>query len=229
MRSTPSQSNAAGFTIVELLIATVVFTGILMLVTAGVTHFSNEYYRASYANTVQSQVRSISDDITQSLQFGAAGLTYTPDGPVPDITASCVGSKMYIFRRGVAFDGSTRYEAPGLYRQSWDGKPESCTAPSNASWVPTAGTQLLQKNMRLTQFSISGSDGTGYDVKIRIAYGDIDLLCAAGQPGCATDEPAPFTTDAAVAAAGNAVQCRSGTGSQFCAVSNIDATVTGRN
>lgn len=220
---TNHERREGGFTVIELLIATVVFTTVLMLITTGVIHFSNQYYKAVHANATQNLVRTISEDITQSLQFsgGEVNLPNPPPGAT-DLTTLCVGTKKYWYKLGVQHTGAAATRGiPGLYVTPWSARDSTCQNTDNP--LPAGGKQLLQKGMRITQFSVTEMDNH-YDVILRIAYGDSDLLCSPTADNCDTG----FIADGPIAANGSDIRCRSTTGSQFCAVSNINATVVSR-
>lgn len=223
------QADQRGFTVIEMLIATVAFTSVLMLITTGVIHFSNQYYKAVNANATQNLVRTISEEITQSLQFsGGKVANQLPAPNATNLATQCVGTKKYIFRPAVAYDGeATERTNPGLYVVPWDSDVDgACDKPAGA--LPGGGKQLLQGNMRLTQFTIIEDVAAGpemYTVALRIAYGDNDLLCSPTVGNCDTGFNG---NNVPIANNGSDINCRTTTGSQFCAVSNINATVVSR-
>lgn len=209
-----------GFTVIELLIATIVFTVVLMLVTTGVIHFSNEYYKATNASATQNTVRTVSEDITQSLQFGNTFASSQNTGV--GMSALCIGTKKYWYRAGVPYEGELTSGAPGLYVTNWQSPTDPTCDNSAASFPTSGGVQMLQENMRITSFSITPPSPT-YTVSLRVAYGDNDLLCSPnGAKNCASGF-GPYNTP--IAKYGNDISCRSTKGSQFCAVSNITAAV----
>ncbi len=81
-----------GFTIVELMIATLVFSVILTVVTMGVISFSNRYYKGVHASTTQNTTRNIMDTITQAIQFGEARVD--PSGAN---NFFCAGGSVFMF------------------------------------------------------------------------------------------------------------------------------------
>lgn len=229
-RHASAYRSEQGFTVIELLIATVIFTLVLALVTTGVIFFSNQYYRTANANTAQNLVRTISDDITQSIQFGT-------EEPISNIVQGigfstvCAGGKKYVFKRGVKYNGTTTAAAPGIVLADWNAADDGgCEAPTTAAqFAPYASNkQLLQKNMRVTQFSVTPG-GSTYGLSLRIAYAaEADLLCSPADSNCGPNQGYPPGSEVAIANQGATIQCRPGAGSQFCAVANVDAEVVRR-
>lgn len=67
-----------GFTVVELMIATLVFSVILTVITMGVLSFRNRYYKAVNASTTQNTTRTVIDtDKVRLIQFGSAQVVPT--------------------------------------------------------------------------------------------------------------------------------------------------------
>jgi prepilin-type N-terminal cleavage/methylation domain-containing protein len=201
-------SRERGFTIIELMIATLVFSVILTVITVGVVSFTNSYYRGVNNSTTQNTARTILDTISQAIQFGSA--------PVTPTTAAgdyfCAGGYHFKYDNSGALYTGTQ---TGLYMAPMSGV---CTVAS-----PPGGTQLLGKNLRLTNLEVKQliAGGNLYSVTISIAMGADDLLCSLSQPGSCGGGAMTFwpVTD---------VQCRSTVGSQFCATSTLTTVVEQR-
>lgn len=198
-----------GFTILELMIATTVFSVIMLLCTYGMIQIGRTYYKGATLARTQNTARAVMDNITQAIQYGSAvpvndiGAPTTPNGAVVSSTASsgvfCVGSNQYTFthdqvsgsNHGLVVDTSSLL---------------NCTAQPLPS--PTiSGKELLGENMRLTKFQILNTTGSDYHILLKITYGndaDIEL------------DPTKPTVY------GN---CKGGLGSQFCASSQLATTV----
>jgi type II secretory pathway pseudopilin PulG len=211
--------DTKAFTIIELMIATLVFSIILIVVTAGVIQFTNEYYKGITASNTQSTARAISDAITQDIQFSAGdvgSVTETDTSRNPD--AFCAGGHLYSLLLGKQV--SNPPSSVTTLDQSYHGLLEdtnpisgACGSPMpetmNVQALPTASTrELLGDHMRIANLVIARVGGTQlYNVKVRVVYGDNDLL----------NNPASTTPT-----------CKTTTGSQFCAVSELDTTVEKR-
>lgn len=199
--------SAGGFTIVELMIASLVFSLILIIVTTGVVYFSKSYYRGVHSSTVQTTTRTIADTVTGAIQFGSAGVVL-PDnaaGSVGSIKQFCAGGYVFAFQEGAPFHSSQSLAThPGLYMRPMS--DEGICAPlSNSDY--TGGQQLLGENMRLTRLTLTRQDDNLYVFSFRVAYGDDDLLTA--------------TT-------GTDVGCKPDRGSEYCAVSGLTVSVQKR-
>jgi prepilin-type N-terminal cleavage/methylation domain-containing protein len=201
-----------GFTIIELMIATVVFSLILLIVTACILQFSKQYYKGIIASSTQNTARSLMDDVVRSIQFDT--------GAVYPLTGG--GNSGYCI-------GETKRYSYKLFQQVTDNKPfaphqgfhglvsdTTSTDCKGSAALPVAGLpaaltttnarELLGQHMRLSRFDIAGSNNL-YTVTIRVVYGDDDLLTNPTNP---------------------ATNCKSTVGSQFCAVSQLTTTVKKR-
>src|SRR4051812_8577751 len=91
--------NQSGFTIIELLIATVIFALVLLVITTGVLQFTRQYYKGVISSHTQSAARAIADDVTRALQFGVGSvqpLTTNGTSPAGQTYGYCIGqSKRY--------------------------------------------------------------------------------------------------------------------------------------
>lgn len=193
----------AGFTIVELMIATVVFSSILIVVAAGIVQFTNSYYRGVHASSTQNAARSLTDAVSQAVQFGSADVS---DG----LNVFCAGGQNFTISAGALYDGASN---SGGARMS----PQTVGCAATAS----NGKQFLSRNMRITTARLTGSLGGVYSFTVTVAYGENDLLCA----GSCTSTP---PTNAELVAAGDNISCKPGKGSQYCAVSTIRTSIKKR-
>jgi prepilin-type N-terminal cleavage/methylation domain-containing protein len=203
-----------GFTIVELMIATLVFSVILTVVTMGVISFSNRYYKGVHASTTQNTTRNIMDTITQAIQFGEARVD--PSGAN---NFFCAGGSVFMFdASGAMYDGLAGQR--GMYVAPKVG--DACV-----DQALTGGRQMLGKRMRIAAMSVTQVAGvsTMYRAQVVIAYGEDNALCAPSLPmGCS-----PSASYSAVNFINRPdVTCKPGNGNQYCAVSRLTANVQKR-
>ena len=202
-----TSTKESGFTIVELMIATLVFSVILTVITVGVMSFTNRYYKGANVSTTQNATQSMLDTITQAIQFGSAIVQPTS----ATTNYFCAGGYAFTYDKGVLYTGSQT----GFYM-----------APMGSTCAPTTtgGKQLLGTNMRITNLSVVNIDASEhlYSVSMTVAFGANDLLCSPAQGNCYGS--AGMTTFWPVAD----VRCKTTTGSQFCAVSTLTTTVEQR-
>lgn len=199
--STTHHRHSSGFTIVELMIATAVFSTILVAITVGVMYFTRQYYKSVYTSETQNVARDIADEVANAVKFGSSAVTTisstTPGQPV----LFCAGG--YVFYTPSLYSGNGRYNgtpSTGFYRQPMPNG--TCTAPTNT----TNRKQLLAKNMRVAKINFVASASGLYTFSITVAYGDDDLLSDNGETA----------------------QCKTGAGSEYCAVSSLVTTIQKR-
>ncbi len=223
--------HSEGFTIIELLIATAVFSTLLLLLTTAMIQIGRIYYKGLTTARTQEVARLVMEDITNSIQFGG-GLLEPTHNTTP-LDYSCVGDKVYSFLRNKQLTASNSPAADQsknvLVVDSGSGK---CgLGPQDlVSGTPTASSrELLAPNMRLAKLEIKCATGPAlcppdsiYKVSIRVVYGDSDMLCS------------PFAGDCAdVSTSSNLgnddISCKSfRVGTQFCAVSELQTVIQKR-
>ena len=177
--------NNKGFTILELLISTTVFSVILLLCTFGLVQVGRNYYRGATITRTQNVARSVMSTLTQSIQFSGSDATGTLPAvgtlaaPPPVSGAFCIGSLGYTYKLNTQVDNNGGYAL----------KTSKCI---NGTPDPTKQTELLGKGMSLRTFTIVKS-GDYYTITLLIANADPDLLNAdglckggAGSQFCAT-------------------------------------------
>ncbi len=155
--------NSKGFTILELMIATTIFSTILLLCTYGLIQVGNTYYKGATTARTQAVARSIIDDISYEIQYGTVK---------PQIITSpllvCIGSTRFSAKLDTKVTG-------GVHGLLFDKNATSgCRAPALGS-----GKELLGENMRLTKFEVKGNtpiNPSFYTIKINVVYGDDDLI-----------------------------------------------------
>lgn len=203
-------SRERGFTIIELMIATLIFSVILTVITMGVMSFTNNYYRGVNNSTTQNTTRTILDTISQAIQFGSAPVYL----PIPVNNYFCAGGYSFTYDKGVLY---TETSQMGLYMAPMGALCSATTIP------PTGGTQLLGKNLRLTNLEVKSVGVNLYSVTVSIAMGPYDLLCSPSlYPAGCNGSPTVFWSTA------NDVTCRSTVGSQLCATSTLTTVVEKR-
>lgn len=197
--------NQKAFTIIELMIATVVLSTILVMVTTMMIGIGNLFYKGVNQARVQDDVRSITDDVSQHLQLSDnAPLSATSLDSLTHVY--CIGTIRYTYILGTQI-GTGPGQSPHVLWRDDNPIAGSCSATSGFLNSPPSGlngTELIAPNSRLTDFTISAS--SPYTVSVGVAYGDDDLLNLAGLN----------TT------------CKGNIGDQFCSTSSLTTTVVQR-
>lgn len=213
-----------GFTIIELMIATVIFSLILLLCLNALVQVSRAYYKGISSSKAQEAARALVDEITQGIQLTAdtimASSAVTP--PLgPEIAVGndavglfCVGLRRYTFAIDRQVSGTPSAPLKQLRNAVVrSDMPTTCTTSTPeynlANTVSGTDESLIAENMRLSRLDVvpvAGSGGNLWQVNVAVVYGDTDLL---------------------VVENGRTV-CRSGTGTEFCALAEITTTVKRR-
>ena len=208
-----NSSKQAGFTIVELMVATAVFAVVLLIVSLGLLQIGRTYYKGVTSTNVQQTSRGIIDQISQAIQF-SGGQIITSITPRGNSRGFCIDNKRYSYELDQqVIDSNPNTSAHQNYHAFLVDDLPGCNGSTQAMDVdaPT-GTyrELLGPRMRLSAAGgvsislVSGSSNL-YSITINIIAGDDDVL-----------NPARTA-------------CTSGrAGTQFCAASNLTTTVKKR-
>lgn len=211
MKRSNISAGSSGFTIMELLIATVVFGVVLLVVSTAILQFTRVYYKGVTESNVQETARSITDVIAQGIQFSGGVVTSTPSGPTAGgSNAFCIGDRQYSYQVGHQLtDGTpTSTQKPHALVHADIAGCTSSTPPQNLSNAAVTGREMLAPKMRLARMEVASVSDNLYRVRVKVVYGDDDLLTN------------PTTADA---------KCRNiRAGTQFCAISDITTTVVKR-
>lgn len=224
----------AGFTIIELLIATLVFSMVIMVILYGVLDFTHAYYSGVNSSSTQDTARNIMNTVAQSIEFSGSDITTTPATfpAAGNLVSFCAGGTTYVYSWGVEYNSSTGPSSTnaGLYAITGGCQ----TLP----FAISGGQELLANHMRITDLTVTQSPANArlYTITLGLAYGDGNLLCNASDTnhpgGClpgATQNTATASVVGNSSYAGgpeNDVQCLRITGSQFCAHAGLSTTVS---
>lgn len=239
-----SQLKQAGFTIIELMVASLVFTVILGVITSGIVHFTADYYKGINSSATQTTARTIANLIAQNLEYGGGEDSFSTATNGYN-KAICIGSIKinYILGSQLAKDPDTSVKYSVLLTP-YDRTLGSCQTYDGI----TAGKELMGSNMRLTDLyvtPISNGNSTGghlYRVNVGVAYGDSDLFCSTAVApsntygGCDRAAPALQMPSESSAATnfwgtnenGSKITCHGVSGQQFCAISHLTTQVNTR-
>jgi type II secretory pathway pseudopilin PulG len=215
------KSNQAGFTIIELMVATLTFSVILLILTVSVIQVGRMYYKGVISSHTQGSARTVIDTISRSIQFSQNNVNApSPPAGSPTIGVACIGSQRYTYALNAQVDDSPGSYSPSNHKFQHALWQDTFTGPCVAATMNTAtppggtnGKEMLESGARLTKFNVSAV--TGYPnlwkVEIGVLYGDDDLV---------KFSDAGKTTP---------VGCKSGvSGSQWCALSELATQVNKR-
>lgn len=227
-----------GFTLIELMIATTVFSVILLAAATTLIQVGRMYYKGVISSKTQGVARTVTDNITQSLQFSSGGQPkyFGPvsNQPIPT-QVRCFGTTRYTYVLNMQLNDAVAYDVQNkqvrhVLWQDKVGSPENCKAPGQF------GTPDLTK-----VDPGEGSDGVEgrelMEAKMRLTSLCVQSVTAAQSSAC----PAPDSTDRAFLVnvgviygdndlllpnADNPTSCKGAVvGGQWCAVSNLTTQV----
>jgi prepilin-type N-terminal cleavage/methylation domain-containing protein len=194
-------TNSRGFTLVELMIATVIFSVILLLISAGMIQVGRLFYKGSTSVNTQEVARTILDDISQAIQFSGETVTL-PTAVYPN--RFCVGSRRYTYALGTRLTNSNQVFLVDQFSSTCN----DSTPPNNLA-APNAGSrELMGFNMRLTNLVITPGPNNTYSITVKVLYGENDTMSNPTTP--------------------NAECLNERSTSQFCAASELSTTVKKR-
>lgn len=197
--------NNRGFTIIELLIATIVFSVVLLLVTGAIIQFSKIYYKGTIQARTQETARTVLQEVSQAVQFSANDpvSVSVPDGDTKK-GYLCAGGRSYTYVLNKQL-GSGSDQAKHVMVSSSDGSCKAFEGMDQAA-LPLGSRELLGERMQLVDINIQQIGTTKlYQVSVHVVYGENGDL-AADKKSCNL----------------NIV------GGQFCAVSYLTTTVVRR-
>jgi prepilin-type N-terminal cleavage/methylation domain-containing protein len=158
-----------GFTIVELMIATTVFSTVLLLCAVGLVSVGRMYQKGSTARVTQESARSIMDQLQND--FELSGGYYQPLARNGSVDGFCIGDNMYSYQEHVV----------GALKVS---KPAGGCAGAQPDL--SLGRELLGRNMQLGQLDVSpahtGTPVRAVTIRLKVVYGDSDLLVNRNTP-----------------------------------------------
>lgn len=204
-----SANNQNGFTILELLIATAVFSIVLLLCATAVLQVGQLFYKGVITNRIQDTARKVVNDVIGSIQYGESGLTYTRLSS-PGRTTVCLGSIRYTFLDGVSVGGAP-LQVPHVLWKDRLGAGAACGSLPVNMVTPASGEELLGSNMRIKDFNVVQLSGSAWQVMVTVAYGATDNV---------------FAVSGGVPDYGHCVNRK--LGGQFCAVSSVTSYATER-
>lgn len=208
------QGKDKGFTIIELMISTAVFSVILLLCAMAIVQTGQMFYKGVTINRTQDTARRVIDDLGQAVQFGAvSGSFLQTSGPVVingvNVRSLCLGEVRYsyVLDRSLGSSGSQAKHVLWKDRISGSG---ACTPQDLTLATPSAGGQeMVGDNMRVPVLTVVAptSPNTIWTISVTIAYGDSANL---------------FTDGTFTKCVGSNV------GGQFCAISAVNTNVVKR-
>jgi hypothetical protein len=220
-------NGESGFTILELMIATIVFALFLVVMLASFLQIGKMYYKGISINNTTDTTRSIMDGISNDVRFStevACSIKDSQNCPVtgsPNVHYFCIGQHRYTYY----LSSTTPYKIQGsdINNPNSGNNPKGiimdtitgCPPPTVAGTSPT---QLMKPNMQLNDLNFYCVNNFCY-VHLHIAYYGVN--------DSVFSSPTHFadtSSDHTAALLDKDNYCSgSSLGTEFCAVSDLSA------
>jgi len=186
-------NNQLGFTIVELLIATAVFSAILLGATFALIQVGKMYYKGIVSARTQEVARNVTDSISRPIQFQGSGVRsnanadeiLTSGGLTFSKSVRCVGDQRFTYVIDLQVDASVPSGSisgdkirHALWLDTMPSAADLCVPVDLTQAQPTAkGSDLLQDHMRLKALEVrQGFTPDLWIIDVGVMYGDRDLI-----------------------------------------------------
>lgn len=216
-----------GFTIVEFLIASTVFTIVLVTALGLIVSFTRHFYKAVNSSTTQSGARTIITAVSNAIEFAPQ------DSIVTSASNNSTGVDSYCI-------GYTQFDYKLYAEQGYNSKNaiwETNSAIPNGTCTTNSTPQstsiiLLSNNMRLINFNVSPVaqdclDQCNYRVTAVVAYGNNSVLCNTSKyQNCTTNgSDNASVTNGWSSLTSSTTGCVQTVGTQFCDVASLTSTI----
>jgi prepilin-type N-terminal cleavage/methylation domain-containing protein len=209
-----------GFTIVELMIATSIFSAVMLICAAAITYIGRVYYKGVITNRTQDAARRVMQEISSTAQFIGLGspVIKVPPADMSGLStgAYCLGTTRYTYVTNRPLGTGSNKSQHVLWQDAIN-VSEGCIPLNMNNAIPTDssnnpqsdGRELLETNMRMPVLEIQPGSGGLVNIDMAVSYGDTDDLFRSTTPA--------FTECAGLYSGG-----------QFCASSILKTSVTKR-
>lgn len=211
----------SGFTIIELMIASLIFSTVLVLITVGVLYFTSMYYKGVNLTSTQTTTRKIVDNIAQAIQFSGGTITAPGIDTATGASVICIGSKRYTYKTDRQVVENVTDIAHEVHHGLVVDIPSGgiCTNTTGVSGFANAGAlsdidefELVGTDQRLNNFSITRVGTTNsWVISVAVSFGKYDLFTSS-----LDTDPQAYDF------------CKASDGSQYCAAAKLTTTVEKR-
>lgn len=219
--------NLDGFTIIELMIATVVFSVVLLVILGSFLQVGRMYYKGVSLASTQNAARNLTDSITNDVRFTAFGPNYSfTSNQVVDYAGAkyfCVGAHRYTYTLGEKLT-TAGYQDPDQLKGIWaetfkNAGAGVCPRPGEPGIDISESNQLLSPNMQVNKFDyVCEFDRCNISLHIIYYGGDDQVFTSSEHP----TQPSLAITDPDATCTGSLFS------SQFCGAIDLNTTVLTR-
>lgn len=198
-----------GFTIIELLIATMVFTTVLILCMEGITRIAKVYVKNASISRTNEFTKSLMEEIANQIKYGATIPGVANPSPAASPWYLCVSGNSYQVNLNTLGTGSVR-KITG----------SGCLNYTQSN-LYTSSADIAPADVRILDFSVTeNATSKTWNINMRVALGADDLI---------VDASGATLSGASTYDNFKSATCKSGiAGSEYCAVIPLSTTVTRR-
>lgn len=226
MKNKPQISDSDGFTIIELLFATAIFSLVMTVILFATFQIGRTYFKGVSISNTNESARAIIDDITNDVRFAQGATKVDPSpwaGAPPRAHFFCVGEHRYtyVLYDQVTNEKITKNQLTGV-REEYVGT--ACPSPDKAlPGINTQPKQLLGPDMQLNDLVFDCSNGACTVGVHIIFYGaDNTVFNSSAHPADTDADHAAALTDPDSFCSGNSLS------TQFCATADLQTKVLQR-
>ncbi|MEK7096148.1 MAG: type II secretion system protein [Patescibacteria group bacterium] len=175
--------SGGGFTIVELTIATAIFSTVLLVGLASFLGIGKTFYKGVTLTQTQSAAQAVLDQLSSDVQFAATVVPSQATGT--GAAFLCIGNARYTYNlfREVNLDAHDNISKFGLLRDILPGS-SGCANPFGAGAVALSKpTELLGNKLRLSKLDVTPAKNSAggdildlWNISLTLAYGDDSSL-----------------------------------------------------
>lgn len=185
------KKNQKAFTIIELLIASTVFSMIILGACVAIIQMSRLYYKGIILSRTQTAGRNLTQSIAREIQFqGGDVTTDTVSLPPNTIQDLKIGATTYRYAKNKQ-QGSDIKHAILKFNNSLSPtpNPDLNTALGSSELRDVLANNMRVLNLDVEEFPSSIAPGV-YKINVKIAYGDSDLFDDPDNPTMCKGNPA---------------------------------------
>lgn len=222
LSNTKPKNNVKGFTIIELLIATTIFSMALVVIVASFLQVGRMFYKGVSVNSTNEAARTLVDDITNDTKLSSTYNLGNSADPDPNIKKYfCIGSHRYTYwlnkqvKAGDINANSSTMNA-GVIQDVDSG----CHAPGTPA---PSNRQILGPDMQLNDLRVvKNASGSGIAIHAHVIFYGVDkrVFNSSTHPNDTDVDHDAALKDRDAYCSGNLLS------TQFCAMSDIDTNVT---
>lgn len=217
-----------GFTIVELLIATAVFSMVLLGTAVIIMQVTRLYYKGIISSRTQTDARNLLENISRPIQLEKQTIL-SDNVTIPSISpyqakVVCIGTTRLTYVEGLETDETVGFNSTTakIRHAVWKDQisnPQVCTTnpPDLTSNSLSNGVDMLGQHMRLSKLEVKESSVMPglWNIEVVVLYGDRDLMDPSVPPP-STPPPSPTIPTSCKGAVA---------GSQWCAKATYSTKV----